>query len=151
MYREPRSKILETSCNPVTLDDGRGGIFTGFPVFEQKIVEFNAIFTNPGKQRGFHMHPEFNEYVLVMSGHGAYVEYDPGCTSESVMGGEDLVFEPTKHVFKMGPGDCIYFPRNTYHTFYAITEVAMVAMLDKKWDDCDVPLVPLDVEAFVDG
>ena len=28
-----------------------------------------------------------------------------------------------------------------YHTIYAITELTVVAMLTKKWDDCDNPVI----------
>ena len=44
----------------------------------------------------------------------------------------------------MAAGECIFFPRNMAHTFYAITDVRMVAMLTKRWDECDKPMVRID-------
>ena len=49
----------------------RGGIFTYYP--DDPIVEWNLLFTKAGEARGFHFHKEFDEYVLVTSGHGTYV------------------------------------------------------------------------------
>ena len=59
---------LDYECNPTTLRDGRGGIFTYYP--EDPIVEWNLLFTKAGESRGFHYHKEFDEYVLITSGRG---------------------------------------------------------------------------------
>ncbi len=113
------------ACNLETLRDGRGGIFTFFPV-DAPIVEWNLIFTRAGESRGFHYHPEFDEYILVASGHGAYVgKRDDGADSFR----------------KVAAGTCLHFAANTPHTLHAITDMRVVAMLTKRWDDCERPIV----------
>ena len=121
-------KKLTPQCNLATVKDQRGGIFTFFPV-DLPVAEFSLIFTTAGKSRGFHYHEEFDEYVLLTEGHGIYVEK-----------GDD----GQEHQLKMAAGDCVYFPRSVPHTFYAITDVRMVALLTKRWDDCDRPLARID-------
>ncbi len=59
-------EILRPTCNLETVRDGRGGIFTWVP--QDKIAEFNMLYFQPGKTRGNHYHPEFNEYFLVVGG-----------------------------------------------------------------------------------
>ena len=59
-------KILYPSCNLETILDGRGGIFTWFP--KEPILEYNLLYFKPGKSRGFHYHPEFVEYILLLMG-----------------------------------------------------------------------------------
>jgi quercetin dioxygenase-like cupin family protein len=114
---------LDYECNPTTLRDGRGGIFTYYP--EDPIVEWNLLFTKAGESRGFHYHKEFDEYVLITSGHGTYLGLESdGCES----------------VHKVAAGDCVHFPSGTPHTLYAITDMRMVALLTKRWNDCAEPL-----------
>lgn len=122
-------EVLNPSCNPSTVYDGRGGIFTWVP--EDRLEEFNLLYFKPGKTRGNHYHPHFNEYFLVVDGSGVMVTKD----------GPD---EP-ETVIHMSKGSCVRTPKGTPHAFYAITEVTAVAMLSKKWDDCDPPIVRLDV------
>src|SRR3989344_6312929 len=64
-------KLLTPSCNLETVRDGRGGIFTWLP--EDLLVEFNMLYFQPRKSRGHHLHPEFNEYFLVVDGSGVMV------------------------------------------------------------------------------
>lgn len=118
---------ISSECNPVTLRDGRGGIFTYYP--NDPIVEWNLLFTKAGESRGFHFHKEFDEYVLITSGHGTY------------LGLED---DGTETVHKVAAGDCVYFPIGTAHTLYAITDMRMVALLTKRWNDCAEPLTRID-------
>lgn len=119
---------LTPECNLETVRDGRGGIFTYYPD-DAPIVEWNLLFTKSGQARGFHLHSEFDEYVLITSGHGTYVERrDDG--SEGFM--------------KVAAGDCLHFPAGTAHTVYAITDMRMVAMLTKRWDECDQPITRID-------
>ena len=118
---------LPSECNPVTLKDGRGGIFTYYP--NDPIVEWNLLFTKAGECRGFHFHKEFDEYVLITSGPGTY------------LGLED---DGTESVHKVAAGDCVYFPIGTAHTLYAITDMRMVALLTKRGDDCEEPLTRID-------
>ena len=110
-------------CNLVTLQDGRGGIFTYYP--KDPIVEWNLLFTKAGESRGFHYHKEFDEYVLITSGHGTYVGLEP---------------DSSHTVHKVAAGDCVHFPSGTPHTLYAMTDMRMVALLTKRWDDCEEPL-----------
>lgn len=114
---------VEPECNLETVRDGRGGIFTYYP--DQPIVEWNLLFTRTGEARGFHFHKEFDEYVLVTSGHGTYVE---------------LCEDGTERFVKVAAGDCLHFPIGTAHTVHAITDMRMVALLTKRWDECDEPL-----------
>lgn len=119
---------LEPECNLETVRDGRGGIFTYYPQ-DEPIVEWNLLFTRAGQARGFHFHKEFDEYVLITSGHGTYVE-------KRADGSEGF--------FKVAAGDCLHFPKLTAHTIYAISDMRMVAMLTKRWNDCDDPITRID-------
>ncbi len=123
-----RMKKLLPQCNLSTVRDQRGGIFTFLPL-DLPIVEFSFIFTKAGESRGFHYHDEFDEYVLIAEGHGVYVEK-----------GED----GREYSLKMAAAECVYFPRSMPHTFYAISDVRMVALLTKQWDRCELPMVRID-------
>lgn len=122
-------EILKPSCNIDTVKDGRGGIFTWVP--EDPLVEFNMLYFKPGATRGNHYHPEFDEYFLVVEGSGVMV-------TENAKGEE-------KEVIHMSKGMCTRAPKGVPHAFYAITPVTAVAMLSKKWDDCNPPIVRLDL------
>jgi mannose-6-phosphate isomerase-like protein (cupin superfamily) len=122
-------RVLGPSCNPTTVYDGRGGIFTWVP--EDDIKEFNILYFKPGKSRGNHYHPEFHEYFLVVDGQGVMVSRpDP---------------DRAEDVIHMSKGTCVRTPSGTAHAFYAISEVTAVALLTKPWDACDEPIVRLDV------
>lgn len=118
-------KKLDPSCNLSTVRDGRGGIFTFVP--KDPIVEFNYVFIKTNKIRGNHFHPEFDEYFLVSSGSGVIVSRDSPDAKE-----EFIYFSK---------GDCMHVPKNTPHVIYAITDCEAVAMITKKWDDSDPPIV----------
>lgn len=118
---------IPASCNLMTLRDGRGGIFTYYPA--DPIVEWNLLFTRAGEARGFHFHKEFDEYVLVTSGHGTYV---------------GLEEDGSETIHKVAAGDCVHFPIGTPHTLYAMTDMRMVALLTKRWDDCEEPLTRVE-------
>ena len=116
---------LTPSCNLATVKDGRGGIFTYYP--KDPIVEFNFMFIKSEKIRGNHYHPEFDEYFLLTSGEGVMVSKDtPDAREEFIY---------------LSRGQGVYSPKNASHVFYAITDCTAVAMLTKKWDDCDSPIV----------
>jgi mannose-6-phosphate isomerase-like protein (cupin superfamily) len=117
-------ELIQPSVNPATLRDGRGGIFTYFPV-RDSIVEWNLIVTNKGTDRGHHKHKEFDEYIMFVEGHGVYIE-------KKEDGSEEIT--------QVRTGDCVYFPKNTYHTFIPLTDCKMIAMLTKRWDDCEEPI-----------
>ncbi len=122
-------EIVKPTCNPLTVYDGRGGIFTYIP--KEPLVEFNMLYFQPGKSRGNHYHPEFNEYFLVVDGQGVMVTRDAPDAKEEVI--------------HMSKGMCSRTPAGTVHAFYAITPVTAVALLTKKWDDCNPPIVREDV------
>lgn len=133
-------EILASSCNPLTVLDGRGGIFTWIP--QDSIKEFNLIYYNPGKVRGNHFHPECVEYLLLVDGNAAIVTKDPKTGSKLVM-----------HASK---GTCIRIPKNISHAVYPITPMTAVAMLTKPWDSCLKPivhetLIPRDKKAKKNG
>ena len=125
-------QILKPDCNLETIKDGRGGIFTWLP--SEPIVEFNMLYFNPGKVRGFHFHPHFIEYLLVVDGNGTLV-------TRTVP--DDKSTESFIHLSK---GMCTRTETNTYHTVYAITEMTIVAMLTKRWDHSDPPIIKIDNE-----
>ncbi len=125
-----KQEILYPSCNLMTVSDGRGGIFTWIP--QEPLVEFNMLYFQPGKTRGNHYHPEFNEYFLVVEGSGVMVSKDAEQT-----GGEKIIH--------MSKGMCVRTPKGVTHAFYAITPVTAVAMLSKKWDDSNPPIVRQDL------
>lgn len=118
-------KKLKPTCDLRTIKDGRGAIFTFLP--KDPLVEFNFLIINKGKIRGNHYHPEFDEYFLITQGEGVIV------TKDSEKAKEEFIF--------MSKGDCFHIPKNTSHVFYAITDLNAIAMLTKKWDDCNSPIV----------
>lgn len=122
-------QILAPNCNLETVRDGRGGIFTWLP--EDPLVEFNLLYFQPGKTRGNHYHPEFNEYFLIVEGQGVMVQKDPNGGKEDIL--------------HMGKGMCVRTPKGIAHAFYAITPVTAIALLSKRWDDCKPPIVRLDL------
>ena len=124
-----KQEVLIPSCNLRTVSDGRGGIFTWIP--EDVIVEFNLLYFQPGKTRGNHYHPYFNEYFMVVEGTGTMVSRDKDSGKEVII--------------QMSRGTCVRNPIGLVHTFYAITAVTAVAMLSKKWDDCNPPIVQVDL------
>ena len=123
-------EILKPSCNLETINDLRGGIFTWLP--KEPIVEFNMLYFNPGKVRGFHYHPEFVEYVLVVDGNGVMVVK------------EDLKDKSNDKIYHLSKGFCSRTDKNVYHTIYAISQMTIIAMLTKEWDKCDPPIKRLE-------
>ena len=117
---------LHPDINPQTLIDKRGGIFTFYPN-EHPICEWSYIITNVNSTRGFHYHKEFDEYILIISGSGIYVE---------------------KYADKLIPtyvseGDCIFIPRFTPHIYYPATDTKKIAMITKKWNECTEPITKI--------
>ncbi|MBU4308495.1 MAG: cupin domain-containing protein [Nanoarchaeota archaeon] len=118
-------KKLEAICNLNTVKDGRGGIFTFLP--NDPLVEFSFVFIKKNKIRGNHYHPEFDEYFLITNGEGVLVS-------------KDSKYEKEESLF-ISKGNCFYIPKGTPHVFYAISDINAVAMLTKKWNDCNPPIV----------
>lgn len=122
---------LQPNCNPATVTDGRGGIFTWIP--KEPIVEFNMLYFLPGKTRGHHYHPEFIEYFLVVEGSGLMVSRDKDSSGKNKL-------------IHMSRGSCVRNPIGLAHAFHAITPVTAIALLTKKWDDCSPPIVQCELK-----
>ena len=120
-----RIKQFKPACNLNTVKDGRGAIFSFVP--KVPIVEWTHQFIKSGKVRGNHCHPEFDEYILLVSGEGMEVE------KNTKTGEEEFHY--------MAKGECIFIPRNTYHVFLAITDCESVSFLTKRWNDCNKPII----------
>lgn len=117
-------QVLSPEINPITLKDGRGGIFTYYPQTED-IKEWSYIVTLKGSQRGHHYHKEFDEYIMFVHGSGVYLELQEDGSEISV---------------PVASGNCIFLPKNVSHTFVPMEDCKMVAMITKKWNDCDEPI-----------
>ena len=118
-------KIIKPECNLNTVKDGRGAIYSFVP--DAPILEWTHQFIKSGKIRGNHCHPEFDEYILLVSGSGIEVEVDTESRKE--------------HKYYMSKGTCVFIPRSTYHVFMAVTDCESVSFLTKKWDDCENPII----------
>jgi mannose-6-phosphate isomerase-like protein (cupin superfamily) len=106
--------------------DHRGAIYSYIP--HDKIVEFVYIDTKAGVKRGQHFHSEFDEYILLAHGEGIYLEtLDDGSIKK-------IIF---------GPGQCIFIPANTPHTFVPLSDCKQVSFLTKCWNDCVDPITPI--------
>ena len=128
--KREKVEILKPECNLETVRDGRGGIFTWIP--DEPIVEFNMLYFQPGKTRGFHYHPHFVEYSLVVSGSGVLATR------------EDPNNKENENFIHLSKGTCIRTEINVFHTVYAITEMTIIAMLTKRWDHSDPPIVRIN-------
>ena len=118
-------EILKHSCNPSTVKDGRGGIFTWVP--DHDIKEFNLVIIKPNKVRGNHYHPEFIEYFLIVEGKLLL-------TTEDICSGESLNLLATS-------GMCFRTPIGVSHSFHAIDTSLCVSLLTKPWDECVEPII----------
>jgi mannose-6-phosphate isomerase-like protein (cupin superfamily) len=107
----------------MTFKDGRGIIQTFYPE-QYNVVEWNYIVTLKGAVRGHHYHKEFDEYIMFVEGEGVYTEMTDG---------KELVTP-------VSAGDCIYLPLGVPHTFYPTADCKMIAMLTKRWNDCEEPI-----------
>jgi dTDP-4-dehydrorhamnose 3,5-epimerase-like enzyme len=118
-------ELLRSSCNPATIFDGRGGIFTW--VTDHEIREFNLVYIKPNKIRGNHFHPEFIEYFLVVDGVLLLSTFDRHL-------GTCVEFMATS-------GMCFRTPIGTTHSFHCIKDATCVSLLTKPWDMCEKPIV----------
>lgn len=117
------ARLINPSCNPLTVIDGRGGIFTYIP--DEPVVELNMVNVKAGHLRGEHYHKEFVEYFLVISGRGLYETHDD---------------DGNKKQFFVTGGECLRIPPGVPHVLHAIDDIVAVAALTKKWDLCDEPI-----------
>jgi hypothetical protein len=123
-------EILAPICNPETLSDGRGAIFSWIP--DQDIKEYTLLFFNKDKIRGNHYHPEFIEYFLVIDGVISLTTTDPLTgTNISTIG---------------GAGFCFKTPKLIPHMVRAITEAKCLSLITKPWDTCDNPIIYQDMQ-----
>ena len=118
---------LDPEINLITVKDGRGITSTYYPQTDD-IKEWSYIVTLKGSVRGHHYHTEFDEYIMFVEGEGAYTE---------ITNGEELVTP-------VSAGDCIYLPQGVPHTFYPTADCKMIAMITKRWNDCDEPITRLE-------
>jgi quercetin dioxygenase-like cupin family protein len=114
-----------TIMKPDVFTDSRGTIQSFYP--DENIVEYNLMITNKGDERGYHYHPHFVEYMLVVEGECLFKEYS------------DKVYETVLTV-----GDSIRIPKHTPHTFVALTDFKFVSMLTQRWDDSHPPIIKVD-------
>lgn len=113
---------LKSSIGNSAVDE-RGKIFSFIPT--KDIKEFVYIETVKGHDRGNHYHPEFDEYIVLTSGQGKFIETIQGKN-------RDILVEA---------GDCVYIPQGVYHTFVPTTDCSSVSCLTKAWDDCENPIL----------
>jgi quercetin dioxygenase-like cupin family protein len=111
--------------HPTVFGDHRGVIRSFFP--DDNIVEYNLLTNKPGMERGYHYHPEFVEYIMIVHGQCVFTEYT----------------ETDALANTMYAGDSVRVPKNVAHSFRAVTDMSFVSMLTKRWDDCAVPLVTI--------
>lgn len=104
-------------------EDRRGKIISFYP--NDNMVEYNLIITNQGEERGYHYHPEFNEYILIVDGTCQFTEYDGDH--------ETTVTVET--------GDSIFIPRGVPHSFLAVTDLKFVSLLNKLWHESKNPII----------
>jgi mannose-6-phosphate isomerase-like protein (cupin superfamily) len=109
--------------------DLRGVITTFVP--PDPIVEYNLVTLRAGDVRGMHWHPHFTEYLLFMSGEGK-VEWRDIDTLRYGL-------------FRIRPGLSTRAVPRVAHAVTAETDVIFVAMLTRRWDDSDPPIVPYAV------
>lgn len=113
-----------TTLTADKFEDSRGVILS-FPI-DDNLVEYNLMITKKGDQRGFHFHPHFDEYMLVVEGQCEFLEFsDDGNHERKVL----------------NVGDSIRIPVNTAHTFTALTDFKFVSMLTKQWDKSEPPII----------
>jgi|TARA_B110000908_G_scaffold143856_1_gene173083 quercetin dioxygenase-like cupin family protein len=106
-------------------EDHRGTIRSFYP--DENIVEYNLMITKQGDARGYHYHPHFTEYMVIVDGECLFKEY-----SDNV------------HEIVLTTGDSIRIPIGTAHTFIALTDFKFVSMLTKRWHDSNPPIVKVD-------
>jgi quercetin dioxygenase-like cupin family protein len=114
-----------TLLTPEIYEDSRGIIRSFYP--DENIVEYNLMITKKGDARGYHYHPHFNEYMIIVEGECLFKEYDS---------------EIHEHILRVG--DSIRIPIGTAHTFIALTDFKFVSLLTRRWHDSNPPIVKVD-------
>ena len=116
-----KCKVLEAEL----FEDHRGTIRSFYP--DENIVEYNLMITKQGDARGYHYHPHFTEYMVIVDGECLFKEYSD-----------------TVHEIVLTTGDSIRIPIGTAHTFIALTDFKFVSMLTQRWHDSNPPIVKVD-------
>lgn len=129
LFRCPTTgvRILRAGCNLETVKDGRGFILTFLP--DEPLLEFNIVNFRPSTVRGMHYHPEFVEYSLAVQGEGMFVyreRADDPSSEKSLL---------------MSRGICVSIPTGVVHTIYSVSELTVIALLSKPWDESRPPIV----------
>lgn len=106
--------------------DHRGSVLSFYP--DESIVEYNLLQTKGGYSRGYHYHPHFVEYMIVVDGECKFQEFD----------------YPDVHECVLKVGDSVRIPIGVAHTFVAIDDFKFVSMLSKRWNDSVPPIVKVD-------
>jgi len=104
-------------------EDHRGRIISFYP--EDVLAEYNLIITNQGEERGYHYHPEFEEYILIVDGTCRFTEYN----------GDN------ENTVNIETGDSVLIPRGVPHSFFAVTDLKFVSLLNKLWHESEKPIV----------
>ena len=73
------------------------------------------------------------------------IKPQPHTSGEGVMVSKDSEGGERK-IIHMSKGSCVRTPIGVIHTFYAISPVTAIAMLSKKWDDCNPPIVRMEIK-----
>jgi quercetin dioxygenase-like cupin family protein len=117
-------RMKTVKLTPEVFEDARGKISTFYPA--DAIVEYNLLETKQGDHRGYHYHPHFDEYMLVVDGCCRFSEHD-GVT-ESI---------------NLNTGDSLYIPSGVAHSFVAITDLKFISLLTQRWNDSIPPIVKI--------
>ena len=115
--------------------DRRGTVRTFLP--SDPIVEYNLITLKAGDVRGMHWHPHFVEYLLFVSGEGSLTWRD---IYPPVGGGKSLRYKRDVEA-----GVSTRAPIGVAHAVEATTDLTFIAMLTRRWDDSDPPIISADV------
>ena len=120
-------QILNPDIGAKAVDD-RGAIYSYVPF--NAIVEFCYITTKAGVTRGHHYHKEFDEYIMLVDGEGIYLEPLEDGTVRKIV---------------VGPGQTIYLPKLTPHTFVPLTNCKSVSLLTRQWNHCQEPITTVNI------
>ena len=117
---------IEILSNISEFIDNRGIVTTYIP--NKPLVEINIITTKKGVIRGFHSHPEYEEYMIITSGMGIITEHHDDGTTKTL---------------ETPVGSVVRIPANVKHSSEALTDYTFINLLTKRWADCMNPIVPM--------